>query len=278
MIHIRPMTHADLPLGLRLSEQAGFNQTEADWRRFLALGPEGCFVAELDEQPVGTVTTCLFGSVGWIAMLLVDKRFRSRGIGTRLMLHALDCLDRHGARTARLDATARGRPIYQKLGFAAEYTLARLEMAAPQVGPVPDVATVQPDQLETIFALDAEATGTDRVRLLERLHRERPDAMLVTGDPTIAGYVAFRSGRQAMQIGPLVATDPQIGLLLADAALARCAPERVFVDVPVDNQAAMQWAQSKGFTVQRYFTRMYRGVPVTDRPESIWASSGPEKG
>jgi hypothetical protein len=57
MIRLRPLTAADLPLGLRLCGAAGWNQTEADWRRFLDLQPDGCFVAELDGTAVGTTTT-----------------------------------------------------------------------------------------------------------------------------------------------------------------------------------------------------------------------------
>jgi GNAT superfamily N-acetyltransferase len=87
------MTVADVPLGMRLKEQAGWNQTEADWRRFLDLEPEGCFVAELDGQPVGTTTTCVFGSVAWVGMVLVDPAVRGRGVGRSLMKHALDWLD-----------------------------------------------------------------------------------------------------------------------------------------------------------------------------------------
>ena len=128
MLHIRTMTNDDVPLGMHLRDQAGFNQTEADWRRFLDLEPDGCFVAELDGEPVGTVTNCVFDRVGWIAMLLVDRGVRGRGIGTRLTEHALAYLDARGVFSVRLDATPRGRPVYEKLGFAAEYELARLKV------------------------------------------------------------------------------------------------------------------------------------------------------
>lgn len=37
MIRIRAMSLADVPLGLRLKEQAGWNQTEADWVRFIEM-------------------------------------------------------------------------------------------------------------------------------------------------------------------------------------------------------------------------------------------------
>ena len=51
-IQIRKMTTDDLTLGLRLSRQAGWNQTEADWSRLMYFEPEGCFVAELDGSNV----------------------------------------------------------------------------------------------------------------------------------------------------------------------------------------------------------------------------------
>jgi hypothetical protein len=41
MIRVRRLTAADLPAGLALSRQAGWNQTEADWRRCLDLQPDG---------------------------------------------------------------------------------------------------------------------------------------------------------------------------------------------------------------------------------------------
>ena len=75
------MSREDLSFGLRLSSQAGWNQTGADWARYLDLQLDGCFVAEADNCPAGTVTTCAFGPVAWIAMVLVDKPLRGRGIG-----------------------------------------------------------------------------------------------------------------------------------------------------------------------------------------------------
>src|SRR5919112_846030 len=103
MVDLRPMTAADLADGMRLKAEAGWNQVEADWRRFLALGGEGCFVAERDGRVVGSVTTCQFGSIGWVAMLLVEKAHRGEGIGRGLLLRALEHLEGRGARSVRLD-------------------------------------------------------------------------------------------------------------------------------------------------------------------------------
>src|SRR5437868_6482511 len=102
MIHIRPMTPADIPFGMSLNEQAGWNQVAADWERMLALEPEGCFAAEWNGTPAGTVTTCVFGPVAWIAMMLVEESQRGRGIGRALMEQSLSFLESRDVRTVRL--------------------------------------------------------------------------------------------------------------------------------------------------------------------------------
>src|SRR5690242_1093130 len=107
---LRSMTSADMPLALRLREQAGWNQTEADLRRFLDIAPEGCFVAELDGLGVGTVAAFTFGPVAWIAIVPVDEAHRGHGIGKALMRYTLDWLDARGIRSIRLDATPLGQP------------------------------------------------------------------------------------------------------------------------------------------------------------------------
>src|SRR5262249_12737980 len=154
VIHLRILTAHDLPLGMRLKRQAGWNQTEADWQRFLDLEPYGWFVGEMDGTPVATAATCVFGPVAWVAMVLVDAAVRGRGIGTALMRHALAFLESRCVRGVRLDATPLGRPVYEKLGFVAEYSLARFEGVLTAAGPVPGVEPARPDEVEELFPLD----------------------------------------------------------------------------------------------------------------------------
>jgi GNAT superfamily N-acetyltransferase len=279
MIRLRAMTIDDVWLGMRLKEQAGWNQIEADWYRFLALEPEGCFVAELDGRPVATTTTCVFDSVAWIAMVLVDEPARHQGIATRLVDHAVQYLENRDVRTVRLDATPLGRPVYERLGFVAEYELVRLQGTASASLSGQSTLPEVPDNFRAAAELDRQITGTGRHRLLEAMYRERPDAARVVLDgPRTIGYAMLRAGARATQIGPAVALTPEAGFALLDWGFRQCDKQSVFVDIPRDNHQAIDWAKGKGLETQRPFTRMYRGRPVQDQVVHLWASSGPEKG
>src|SRR5678815_874884 len=119
-VEIRLLFESDIPAAMRLKEAAGWNQTEADWRRLIKLEPNGCFAAMENDQLIGTTTTTTYeDDLAWIGMVLVDPQYRRRGIATRLMQMALAYLDGKVA-VVKLDATAEGNPVYEKFGFKTE--------------------------------------------------------------------------------------------------------------------------------------------------------------
>jgi len=281
---IRLMTADDLPAAMRLACEAGWNQIEADWRRFLAMQPDGCFVAEHQGGCVGTVVACMFDQVAWIAMLLVDIAQRGQGFGQALIEHALAFLDEQRIATVRLDATPLGQPLYEKLGFRPQFELARYAGVLPAA--VDDALgekrlaarTAQRPDIERIVNLDRGITGTDRRQFLVRLFDEKPDPLRVVESlGEIAGYMTVRCGRCASQLGPCLGSADACPALLADAATT-LAGQTVFVDVPMSNSPAVEFTQSVGLKVQRTFVRMCRGRAVQEDIARLWASSGPELG
>jgi GNAT superfamily N-acetyltransferase len=280
VISIRAMTSADVPLGMRLKQQAGWNQLAEDWHRALDLGPGGCFVAELDGSAVGTTTTCVFGQVAWIAMVLVDAAMRNRGVGKALLQHALSYLDDRGIPSVRLDATPMGQPLYEKLGFVTEYPLARYDGISSASGGAPLNPEVTPGsgRGDDLLALDRSIVQIDRRKLLLRLFAERPEALrIVIRNGKLAGFSTMRFGGNAVQLGPCLGTAEAGPLLLTDA-WQRLAGQRVFIDIPQGNRAAVQWAEARGLAVQRPLVRMCRGPAPAEDFSRIWASFGPEKG
>lgn len=277
MLSFHRMTPKDIPFGLHLCRQAGWNQTAEDWRRFLDLEPRGCFVAQWDGQPAGTTTVCVFGPIAWVAMVLVEESFRGRGIGTALVKHALDWLDERGVPTVRLDATPLGQPIYARLGFVPEYEVGRWEGIVPPCRCRRRVRPIAGPDATAVTEMDTLATGTPRGPLLRYLLYRQPTEKYLWGKPP-AGYVIVRPGANAWHIGPLIAKRFQAAVALAEAAFARHVGHRVFVDIPLDHSAACAWAARAGLRLQRRWMRMVRGKPVQEVHAMLWASSGPEAG
>lgn len=283
MIRIRTMTAEDLPLGMRLKNHAGWNQTEGDWRRFLAMQPDGCLVAELDDVGVGTAVVTAFDAVAWISMVLVEQSVRGRGVGKALMMRAVKLAEELGCTTIRLDATPLGRPLYESLGFVPQYELTRF--AGDGVECLSPYSTRQvvriggSDEYAAILALDASATGANRDKFLRRLFTEEPGEVRVTETSgRIDGYLTVRRGSDAIQLGPCIAETDGTGCTLLTDALSRHAGSWVYWDLPSSHLAAAQLAKSAGLAPQRQLLRMCRGEGVNDDVARLWASSGPELG
>ena len=263
---------------MRLSSQAGWNQTEADWRRLINHGLGGSFAATINGELVGTVTTVTYeGRLSWIGMVLVDAPYRGRGIGTTLMEKAIAHLDRSGVTCVKLDATPAGRPLYKKLGFRREYEIERWQLKRPRV---PDASHPADTNFDRVFVLDRSAFGVDRRELLMSLAKAAPHLTLTAADKTeITGYAFGRQGSLADHLGPWVATSrPVAGKLLGDF-LRRSQRDVVFVDCVIPNRWARPLVKSHGFTFQRSLTRMYRGRnDCAGQPHLVGAILGPEFG
>lgn len=276
------MTRDDLPFCRHLVKEAGWNQVDADWLRAMDLEPTGCFVAETNQEPVATTTVCCFENIAWIAMVLVDKKVRGQGIGKLIVEHAIAYLDAKGIETIRLDATSLGQGLYKKLGFREEYEVIRFT-GSPATG------TLEIGNIRRIFAgdaimdeivrLDEEATATFRRSFINSFAKTNalPFHCHIT-DGAVTGYAGCRAGINAIQIGPVGASVTESGYWLLDQIVSHFPGKPMYIDIPAQNMAALNWAAANGFTEQRRFIRMYRGFKIQDSPELIWASSGPEKG
>ena len=284
-MHLRTMTKQDIPAGLRLKELAGWNQTAADWNRFLDASPQGCFVAEADGKVCGTATTISFeNKFAWIGMVLVDPEYRSQGIGTKLLERSIEYLDQQKMPTMKLDATPQGKPLYEKLGFVTEYGIERWVLKRPPSAGARTADTnrtvLSAAQLESVLAKDREVFGADRSSLLLSLEQESPDSgMGVWDGGKLCGYTFGRRGSFADHLGPWMAENSCVARALLGEFLARSTRESLIVDCLAGNPAAFELLRTAGFTYARTLTRMYRGPnDHPGNPAALCAILGPEFG
>ncbi len=262
---------ADIDDALLLSDEARWNQTAADWAVFMTHGE--CYGVRADGRLLSSAAILPFsGGFGWISMVLVTADYRRRGLASQLMNRCIDALRARGC-ASLLDATPEGALVYRQLGFRSQCGMSRwrgmgLHSSArlSQIGPEPDRAA--------IFAADADAFGGDRRFLVEDF-LDRPGSRVI-GDAR--NFIVLRAGRNATQIGPLVAEDGGRAQALLETALANISGA-VILDV-LDAGACLQPVLVKqGFAAFRTFERM-----VLDRenlpglPSKLMVAAGPEFG
>ncbi len=258
-MEIRTLEETDIAAAEELVTIARWNQSAEDWVRYAAMpGSEAFGMFENDNLAATIAVACYRKQIGWIGMLIVNPEYRRRGIGTKLMSHAMAALEQCGI--IGLDATPMGKPVYERLGFvyrselhryvlprAAYSTAARAcaetseidtssSVLIKKVGEkntdVFDGAGIE-EEIDSIQALDFEAFGADRSALMKSLLGDLPDcAFRSVVDPEeratnesepigATGFVLGRYGRSYAHIGPLVSYDEAVAAKLLEAAVAR---------------------------------------------------------
>jgi GNAT superfamily N-acetyltransferase len=255
---MRVLTPADIPSGMGLKAAAGWNQTEGDWRNLLEISPKTCFGIDCDGELRATTTAICYGrELAWIGMVLTDPEYRGRGLARRLMEHTLEYLRRDGVCWFKLDATAMGRPVYERLGFRDEAVIERWlrKPGAAHLG----ADSTGPFVLEA--ALDCEAFGADRDPLLRVLAKF--EATSIAG----AGFAMGRAGSNASYFGPCVARSQDAARDLLAWFLAKHDEESVYWDILAANRDAVELAREFGFERARELMRM--GLAGVEHPAPL---------
>lgn len=258
-MEIRKLHPSDLDAAYRLSTQANWNQLPADWQRLIDLWPDHCFAGLDGSRLVATGTLATYRkALAWVGMILVDRDYRHRGLGTQMFAAIIDHAERIGIELLALDATHLGHPLYLKFGFVDRKLIrrwiyrdrtsvpngptkyhSRVVLHQPLAGaddtgetPVPQVATgidstpkpttrpIYPEDWPAISTFDQQAVHVDRFMLLRHLAVELgAQARILNRSGRIEGFGFYRRGRYASMIAPLLAQSPDQAALLLDDLL-----------------------------------------------------------
>lgn len=263
---IRPFNREDIGFALRQTRREGWDNTAELFEMSLDHDPNGCFVAEVNGQPAGMITSTCYAETAWLGNLIVTPETRRRGIGERLMAHAIGAFIGLGIGTFRLEADPMGIGLYRRLGFVTQFATTRLQKQPPhRVDAHRSVLHVTADNIDDVIAYDREGFGDNRERLLRYIMNIAPAAFcLRDGDGTLAGYAATLPSTAGVRFGPCVADDADVAAKLLDAVLAVCGGVPVLTAVPDVNPAAIDSMKSRGFQVVGSCPRMCLGPPTAE--------------
>lgn len=265
---------------LALSRAAGWNQNASDWKLMLGIG-RGWGLTLADGTLIASTLVLPYRGFAWVSMVLVLPERRRRGHASRLLRRALAELQ--AARlTPLLDATPAGRAVYLQEGFRDTWGFKRYALAAGHTLSIDRddaVRTLRDDDWGQVLALEARAFGASREHLLRALAARLPAAALVLERAgAVRGYLLGRDGREACQLGPLVADEPETAIALLGAALRRV-PAPLVLDAADHATPLVAWLEANGFALQRPFTRMVcGGVETPGDASKLMLVAGPELG
>lgn len=266
LVPVRRLTYEDRAACMDLAVSRDWGSEDPKWR-FLFDVAEVYGIDDPSGELIACCTLTRYGTTSAaIGMVLVAERYEGRGLGRRLMTHAMGLA---GVAVVSLYATDIGRPLYEKLGF--QTTDRNVTHVGVFTGERPDGPATRPvtdADLPRVLAEDLVAFGADRSDLLTTLSGAA-EHFVVAEDGS--GYAAAWRNTSMLVIGPVVADDARTArALIADIA-ARDGG-KVRVDALHAKVELREWLTASGVTP--YFETSFMvvgGAALPGDHRRLWA-------
>jgi Acetyltransferase (GNAT) domain/Acetyltransferase (GNAT) family len=284
---IRSATLDELRILVGWAAGEGWEPGPHDADAFHAADPAGFLIGWQDGEPIAGISFVRYDPAwAFLGLYIVRPQFRGRGHGMTIW-HAAMAM-REG-RSVGLDGVVARQADYARSGFALIRRNVRYAGVAPMgfaSGEVPGKAL--PDLLpaasvpfEGLARLDRTAFPADRPKFLRAWISLPGHVGLVAtdrgGEPN--GYGVIRPIRDGWKVGPLVAPDDTTAERLFPALAASAQPgDRLLLDVPEPNTAAVRLAERHGMTPVFETARMVAGPPPDEPIERIFGITSFELG
>ncbi len=251
----------------------GWNPGLEDDKLFYQCDSGGFIMAFDQAVPVAGISVVRTGhQFGFLGLYICQPQYRGLGYGWAVWQAGMRHLD---GRIVGLDGVVEQQANYEKSGFCSLYRNIRYT-GATTVLMQEDSATwlresgmvcrpVCPSDREDIISLDARVHGYRRERMLDSwlsLSKTRFSLVCVVKD-TVAGFATIRQCQEGFKVGPLIGLSSQIARALLIELVGRSGADKVVLDVPEPNQAAVALAESCRLLPVFETARMVKG----GRPE-----------
>lgn len=248
-MEIRVMTHEDIPFAADITSREGWGYTQDDFRQILTLEPEGCFVAYDGDRRIGMLTTVDYGETAWIGNVVTETDRRGEGIGSKVVLHAVEYLKKKGVTNMALYSYMDSISFYERMGFKEIFRVTRFTGPAASSDSKGTRRTTESD-IQKIADFDHEYFPGNRYGLLKMMLEKSPTYFLHAGDNDILGYVAGFCSPKACEIGPWVChpDHPDAAEDLLVDCLSALDSDTTSLGIHNENSKAKRIVERRGFT------------------------------
>ncbi len=263
MFQVKQMIPADFQFATELANTMNWNMAPEDFEFMTSLEPEGCFVGLDGSEKIGIATCISFGNIGWFGNLIVDEKYRTKGVGSLLVKHAVTYLQNKGAKTIGLYAYPNLVNFYGNLGFKKDMDFSLLHAESLDSFPAKFLPKVEKQEIKMIEEFDFRYFGGDRKKLLESIIPEKGNlSYYISENNAVVGYVAATVYWSMAWIGPLICEPGNIDAAadcLIKAVLAKLTGKSVYLVLPKKEIALFDMLLHVGFREDFSVARMFLG-------------------
>lgn len=231
-----------------------------DLDMFISLGEGYLAIDEIGRAMGSAMAFRAEDDFAMFGMMVTAPRLQSLGTGRwllqRIMAECSGC-------DLRLSATRSGYRLYESAGFKPLGTIWQHQGVARRIhlpDPVPGVTLrpFSPADEAALRALDTHAYGAARSRILTKM-LTLSETLVAEKDGVLCGYAMTRSFGRGLVIGPLVAPDDSMAMMLAAPLIQRAEGRFVRLDTPVEAERFSAFLAAAGMGVYDTVTEMYMG-------------------
>jgi ribosomal protein S18 acetylase RimI-like enzyme len=265
MLQIRTLSKEDLPFAVQITGQMGWNLVEDDFKFTMDLEPEGCFVAVDNSERIGLATTISYGNIGWFGNLIVNKAYRNKGAGSKLVKHSIQYLLRKHVKTVGLYAYENRIHFYNRLEFKYDSDFIVMKGKGFPSQSNPNVRKAQESDITKLIEFDESCFGSSRRKLLEPILLDQDNlCCIVTENDEVLAYAVAKVYRGMAELGPLVCPPGRdiLALDLLRTILHKLNGTEVSLFLPAKETSIINMLEGKEFTREFRVARMFYGLPM----------------
>jgi GNAT superfamily N-acetyltransferase len=247
------------------AQEEGWNPGPHDAGVFYETDPDGFYGYFSEGELIGGGSVVSYNKeFGFMGFFIIKPEYRSHGIGKKLWYQRRDTLISRLNKGAAIgmDGVIAMQPFYNKGGFEIAFRDERFEKTGSEFEIDKNISSIKDNDFEIVLDYDKLCFGFSRPQFLKPwLKLPGNKTFKYTEDGKIKGFAIMRKAYIGYKVCPLFADNPEIAEELYKACLNSAKDEKVYLDIPVINQGAVDLV--KKYNAQYVFecARMYYGKP-----------------
>jgi len=252
-----------LKLLLEWAETEGWNPGPYDADVYWATDPDGFYGYYSDDTLIAGGSIVSYNNeFGFMGLFIVNPENRSCGIGRRLWYQRRDkLLSRlNKGATIGMDGVLAMQSFYEKGGFKIAFKDESHQLTGQEFVVEKNISPIESCDIESIIAYDSKCFGVSRPQFMKSwLQLQGNKTIKYKRDGILKGFAIVRKAKAGYKVGPLFADNERIAEELLRACLSSVVGELLYINIPLNNPAAINLARKYNSTYVFECARMYLG-------------------